>query len=227
MSRFLCVYVNRKMFVKSIILVESFRKRYHRYHHHHPQWYALCTWFMCICVVHCCRHPYLLFLFNFFYIYFYWLTRHNSRWIVFMQTWTNGLRLFSTHFTAIHCINSWIYWIRFHARCFSSFIFRNNRRHVSVTQPTKMMALEMLSVYLFHVDVLLLFFVSQAQFWCKIFCFQLLIERLRWRLHWRLQTKKRITATTLYRYLHNIQFSGSLVIYGFIIKSRAYEHIAI
>lgn len=226
MSRFLCAYVNRRMFVKSIILVESFRKRYHRYHHHHPQWYALCTWFMCICV-HCCRHPYLLFLFNFFYIYFYWLTRHNSRWIVFMQTWTNGLRLFSTHFTAIHCINSWIYWIRFHARCFSSFIFRNNRRHVSVTQPTKMMALEMLSVYLFHVDVLLLFFVSQAQFWCKIFCFQLLIERLRWRLHWRLQTKKRITATTLYRYLHNIQFSGSLVIYGFIIKSRAYEHIAI
>lgn len=193
MSRFLCVYVNRKMFVKSIILVESFRKRYHRYHHH-PQWYALCTWFMCICVVHCCRHPYLLFLFNFFYIYFYWLTRHNLRWIVFMQTWTNGLRLFSTHFIAIHCTNSWIYWIRFHARRFSSFIFGifdvNQMKHHFCDTTDKNNGIRDVKRVPFPYCCFVVFFASQAQFWCKIFCFQLLIERLRWRLHWRLQKKK-------------------------------------
>lgn len=49
---------------------------------------------------------------HFFLIYFYWLTHHNSRWIVFhVDARTNGLQLFSEPiFYLIHgfeCMNLW------------------------------------------------------------------------------------------------------------------------
>lgn len=104
---------------------------------------------------------------------------------------TNGLRLFSNHFIHIHCTDSWIYGIVvFHARWFFIIHFEYNQRHVSVAQNTKLDCIrDFARLYFpFGVCVVLccrVWFICAHmwKFWWNILCFQLLIERLRWRLH--------------------------------------------